>query len=115
MQLFYEFKNVQSSWNSKYVVICCIKIIRFNICDRSPLPPSHNINEFYESYAHFVEILKREEMYWRFYLQPGTVVIYNNWRILHGRTSFQGKRFFGGCYVSMTEFLSKARTLQLIS
>lgn len=54
-------------------------------------------------------------MYWKHCLQPGTVVIYNNWRILHGRTSFTGKRFFGGCYVSMTEFLSKARILKLIS
>lgn len=88
--------------------------IRFNIYDRSAQPPSR-VNEFYESYAHFVEILEREEMYWKHCLQPGTVMIYNNWRVLHGRTSFTGKRIFGGCYVSMTEFLSKARTLKLIS
>jgi len=92
-----------------------VKNIRFNIYDRSPLPPTHNIKEFYESYAHFLEILEREEMYWTYHLQPGTVVIYNNWRMLHGRTSFTGKRLFGGCYISMTEFLSKARILQLIS
>jgi len=97
------------------VIINFNEITRFNIYDRSPLSPSHNINEFYESYAHFVEILTREELYWEHYLQPGTVVIYNNWRMLHGRTSFTGKRFFGGCYISMSEFLSKARTLQLIS
>lgn len=54
-------------------------------------------------------------MYWKHCLEPGTVVIYNNWRMLHGRTSYTGKRFFGGCYVSMSEFLSKARTLDLIS
>lgn len=88
--------------------------VRFNIYDRSPVPPS-NINEFYESYAHFIEILNREDMYWKHGLQPGTVMIYNNWRVLHGRTSFTGKRIFGGCYVSMGDFLSKARTLQLIS
>lgn len=88
--------------------------IRFNIYDRSALPPSR-VNEFYKSYAHFLEILEKEELYWKHCLKPGTVVIYNNWRILHGRTSFTGKRVFGGCYVSMTEFLSKARTLQLIS
>ncbi|XP_025205009.1 trimethyllysine dioxygenase, mitochondrial [Melanaphis sacchari] len=87
--------------------------IRFNIYDRSPLPPSR-VNEFYKSYAHFLEILEREEMCWKHCLKPGTVIIYNNWRILHGRTSFTGKRIFGGCYISMTEFLSKARILQLI-
>jgi len=87
---------------------------RFNIYDRSALPPSH-VNEFYKSYAHFIEILGREEMYWNHCLEPGTVMIYNNWRVLHGRTSFTGKRIFGGCYVSMTEFLSKARTLKLIT
>lgn len=92
----------------------CIGNIRFNINDRSSLPPLR-INEFYESYAHFVEILKREDIYWKHCLQPGNVVIYNNWRILHGRTQFTGKRYFGGCYISMSEFLSKARILQLIS
>lgn len=87
---------------------------RFNINDRSSLPPPRS-DEFYESYAHFVQILEREEMYWKHCLQPRTVVIYNNWRILHGRTSFTGKRIFGGCYITMTELLSKARTLQLIT
>ncbi|XP_050436652.1 trimethyllysine dioxygenase, mitochondrial [Adelges cooleyi] len=115
-----EYVNLDShyKWSEPVIKINSttndINQIRFNIYDRTCQPQSR-ITEFYASYAHFVEILKREELYWEYALQPGTVVIYNNWRILHGRTAFTGKRVFVGCYVSTAEFLSKARTLGLIS
>ncbi|XP_050544698.1 trimethyllysine dioxygenase, mitochondrial-like [Daktulosphaira vitifoliae] len=88
--------------------------IRFSINDRSPKPPTR-IQEFYESYAHFVEILKREDLYWKQLLVPGTVLFVNNWRLFHGRTKFTGRRFFCGCYVSESDFSSRARVLGLIS
>ncbi|XP_050544699.1 trimethyllysine dioxygenase, mitochondrial-like [Daktulosphaira vitifoliae] len=88
--------------------------IRFNIYDRSPKPPTRS-QEFYESYAHFVEILKRKDLYWKQTLLSGTIIFVNNWRVFHGRTEFTGRRYFCGCYVSMSDFLSKARILGLKS
>ena len=34
------------------------------------------------------------------------LLIFNNWRILHGRGSFKGKRKMSGCYINMEDFES---------
>ena len=44
-------------------------------------------------------------------LEPGWVLIVNNWRVLHGRTAFSGERSVVGCYISRTDFLSAAGVL----
>lgn len=40
-------------------------------------------------------------------LEPGTTVIVNNWRVLHGRTAFSGHRKMVGCYIGMEDFMSR--------
>lgn len=52
---------------------------------------------------------------WWFKLNPGTVVIFDNWRVLHGRAAYTGRRKITGCYVARTEFESVARTMGLIN
>ena len=47
-------------------------------------------------------------------LQPGSVLLLNNWRVMHGRTGFEGARSMTGCYVSRTDFMSAARLLDLL-
>lgn len=39
------------------------------------------------------------------------LVVTNNWRVMHGRSSFDGKRRLVGCYVGMYDFLSRIREL----
>lgn len=51
---------------------------------------------------------------WRFRLRPGTIVVFDNWRVLHGRTAYDGRRQMVGCYVSRSEFLSVVRTMGLL-
>uniref|UniRef100_A0A8D8LZZ9 Trimethyllysine dioxygenase, mitochondrial n=1 Tax=Cacopsylla melanoneura TaxID=428564 RepID=A0A8D8LZZ9_9HEMI len=45
---------------------------------------------------------------------PGRVLFINNWRVLHGRSSYRGQRTLTGCYVTMGNLLSRARMLKLI-
>ena len=45
----------------------------------------------------------------------GKVLLVNNWRVMHGRTSFQGERTMSVCYVGRTEFMSRARVLGLVA
>ncbi|KAJ8726847.1 hypothetical protein PYW08_015244 [Mythimna loreyi] len=45
---------------------------------------------------------------------PGTVMIMDNFRVLHGRTGFSGSRVLGGSYVARSDWLDKARALGLI-
>jgi gamma-butyrobetaine dioxygenase len=50
----------------------------------------------------------------RIRLQPGDVMCFDNYRILHGRTEFDpnsGPRHLQGCYVDRDDFLSRIRTL----
>lgn len=49
--------------------------------------------------------------YW-FQLSPGTAVITNNHRVMHGRSSFTGKRRLVGSYTGIDEFRSKLAMLK---
>ena len=40
---------------------------------------------------------------------PGRAVIFDNWRMLHGRTAFTGNRRMCGGYISHDDFISKYR------
>uniref|UniRef100_A0A182K094 Trimethyllysine dioxygenase, mitochondrial n=1 Tax=Anopheles christyi TaxID=43041 RepID=A0A182K094_9DIPT len=93
-----------------------VEQIRFNPYDRAPmrtLAPGE-VPQFYADYRKLAEELHREEAQWKFQLTPGTVLIFDNWRVLHGRMAYSGKRVMTGCYVARTEYQSVARTMQLI-
>lgn len=66
---------------------------------------------FYKSFRSFASELFSPQYEWKFKLNPGTVCIIDNWRILHGRTEYTGKRQMVGCYVARNEFLNVARTM----
>lgn len=92
-------------------------IDRFNSYDRAPMRsiPMSEMSTFYGDMQIFVENIQSPDNEWWFKLTPGTVVFFDNWRILHGRSSYTGNRKMGGGYVSRTEFMSVARTMNLIS
>jgi gamma-butyrobetaine dioxygenase len=53
---------------------------------------------------------------YEFRLRPGDTVVFNNRRMLHGRSHFQSKtatsnRVLNGCYVNVDEFWSRYRYL----
>lgn len=77
--------------------------------------PMSEMRTFYNDMQIFVENIQSAESEWWFKLEPGTVVFFDNWRILHGRASYTGNRKMGGGYVSRTEFMSVARTMNLVS
>lgn len=85
--------------------------------DRAPLSglPQTEMIKFYQNYRAFAEKIMAPANEWKFKLSPGTVCIFDNWRILHGRTAYTGKRQMVGCYVARNEFLSVARTMGLIA
>jgi len=44
--------------------------------------------------------------YWTM-LVPGRAVIFDNWRVLHGRSAFKGKRTMCGAYIGIDQFESR--------
>ena len=47
-------------------------------------------------------------------LSADTMLVFDNWRILHGRTAFRGERKLVGCYVPYEDWVAKARGIQAI-
>ncbi|XP_063699614.1 trimethyllysine dioxygenase, mitochondrial-like [Culicoides brevitarsis] len=90
--------------------------LRFNMNDRAVLDtiPFDKIQQFYTDFHLLSSYIQRKTHEWKFKLNPGTVLIFDNWRILHGRHSYTGKRVMTGSYVLRTEFLSAARVAGII-
>ncbi|XP_030377666.1 trimethyllysine dioxygenase, mitochondrial-like [Scaptodrosophila lebanonensis] len=90
--------------------------IRVNEYDRAimdTLPQSEMAN-FHGSLRALLELIREEANQWQLKLSPGTIVIFDNWRVLHGRMAYTGQRTMSGAYVQRTDFVSKARVLGII-
>lgn len=87
--------------------------VTFNNYDRAPmqLSPEHE-KHFFEAYAMFHQHAIDQRNWLKIPLRPGMTLIFDNWRNLHGRMGYVGKRVFYGCYHSKSVFESKLRVLQ---
>jgi len=90
--------------------------MRFNFTDITPIKiiPQTEIRHFYRSYAALANILYDQSNHIVFKLYPGTMLLFDNWRLVHGRHSFQGERKLVGCFMSHSEFHSRARVLGVL-
>lgn len=91
--------------------------IRFNDSDRAPLNTQsvNNVRQFYNDFKILASEMENKDNQISFKLKPGTVMIFDNWRILHGRGAYKGQRKMTGCYVSRTDFESVLRVNGIIS
>jgi trimethyllysine dioxygenase len=81
--------------------------VSFNNYDRAEFRMENELMlKFYEAITQFDNLANNIEYQWRHILKPGELLIFNNWRVLHGRGSFQGKRKMAGCYINMEDFES---------
>ena len=70
------------------------------------------VGDYYEALRLLSKhIEKKDNEHW-IKLKPGTVLFVDNWRVLHGRSAFTGKRIVTGCYLPRDDWLSKAATLE---
>jgi len=84
--------------------------VSFNNYDRAEFRLDDLLTlRFYEAIKKFENLVNKSEFQWRHILKPGQLLIFNNWRILHGRGSFNGKRKMAGCYINMEDFVSACR------
>lgn len=93
-----------------------VQQIRYNIADRAPMNSlsMSEMRQFYSDLQKLAEEVESPANEWWFPLKPGTVMFFNNWRVLHGRSGFSGKRVMCGSYVSRSEFMSLARTMNIV-
>ena len=84
--------------------------VSFNNADRAPfLLPADEMNHFYDAMRAFEIRANDHRMQWRHVLEPGSAMLFDNWRVLHGRTSYTGHRHLCGGYVNREDFESRLR------
>ena len=91
-----------------------LTLVRWNNDDRhsSTQWPSHErMVMWYRAAKVWTELIASPEYQWETQLEPGMPVIFDNWRILHGRKAFEGQRRICGGYIGMDEFVSRYRML----
>ena len=84
--------------------------VSFNNADRAPfLLPADEMARFYDAMRAFEVRVNDHRMQWRRVLSPGAALLFDNWRVLHGRTSYTGHRHLCGGYVNREDFESRLR------
>ena len=88
-----------------------ISQIRFNNYDMATVDhlKYDDIPRYYKALKAFTGLTCAPENQLWFKLVPGLLLIMANWRVLHGRSSFTGKRTMQGCYINRDDFLGKYR------
>jgi gamma-butyrobetaine dioxygenase len=93
-----------------------IRAIRWN--DRSIQPPAvapGDVAELYRSLRVFAAVLDRPALHLHLTLGPGDCIVFDNTRILHARTAFEGgseARHLQGCYADLDGLASTVAVLE---
>jgi len=89
-----------------------LRQVSFNNYDRAPflLEPAR-MKAFYRAYKDFHARIVDRGNWMTIPLRPGMALVFDNWRLLHGRLGYTGKRVFCGCYHNHEDFESALRTV----
>ena len=85
--------------------------IRYNNDDRSTMTnwqDDDEVESFYDALRAWEDILTRKSEELWFPMRPGSALIFDNWRVLHGRSAFTGsdRRICGG-YINRDDYESR--------
>jgi trimethyllysine dioxygenase len=87
--------------------------VTFNNYDRAPFRlPDPDMRAFYRALRAFEGLANSERLQWRYPLRPGEALLFDNWRVLHGRAAYQGERRLCGCYLNREDVESRLRLLR---
>jgi trimethyllysine dioxygenase len=87
--------------------------VSFNNADRAPfLLPPDEMDRFYEALRAFEALANDHRLQWRRVNPPGEAMLFDNWRLLHGRTAYTGHRHLCGGYVNREDYESRLRVLR---
>lgn len=118
-QVLFRFKDSETFLENYTTVIGLtedneIKHIRFNNRSIQPFEMDPiTMYAYYNAYQTFEKYLHHEKYRYVFKLKPGDLVLFDNERMLHGRTAYNlnGERHLQGCYADRDSLFSKWRIL----
>jgi len=86
--------------------------VSFNNHDRAPFRLENTqMSQFYKAYKIFHNLANDSSRQFEFMLDPGKVLTFDNWRLLHARSSLTGYRQLCGGYHNREDFESRLRTI----
>ncbi|XP_035693047.1 trimethyllysine dioxygenase, mitochondrial-like [Branchiostoma floridae] len=93
-----------------------LKLIRYNMHDRACLDtvPMEDVSRWYSALRNLTRYIRDPASEYWVTLQPGRILLTYNWRVLHGRSAFTGRRRVAGCYLPRDDVISRARVLKVI-
>ncbi|KAI2641593.1 Trimethyllysine dioxygenase [Hypomontagnella submonticulosa] len=85
--------------------------VRWNNDDRGVVPFDSRYSpvKWYKAARKWNDILRRNSIEYWFQLKPGNLLVFDNWRVLHGRSAFTGVRRICGGYINRDDFISRWR------
>jgi trimethyllysine dioxygenase len=88
--------------------------VSYNPLDRAPIfLPDAELKAFYQAYGAFARLAGEPRLQYRRRLEPGSLVLFDNWRLLHARDAYQGYRRLSGAYLNKEDVESRLRVLRL--
>jgi trimethyllysine dioxygenase len=88
--------------------------VSYNNHDRAPfLLPADREAAFYRALGTFVRLLRDPRFHYRRRLLPGSVLLFDNWRVLHARDAYTGYRRLAGVYLNKEDVESRLRVLRM--
>lgn len=89
--------------------------VRYCECTQAPLDvPDDMVEPAYEALRLMAELVEDQRYFIKFRLSPGDLLVYDNERVLHGRTAFGsqgGRRMLRACYLDRESFHNRLRIL----
>lgn len=93
-----------------------VSAVHYNNRSIAPLDlPAPRMRRFYAAYRSFAALMREARLQLRVHVQAGQLVVFDNQRVLHGRTAFSSARFprhLRGCYLSRDSVYSEAALLR---
>ncbi|XP_032080386.1 gamma-butyrobetaine dioxygenase isoform X1 [Thamnophis elegans] len=92
--------------------------INFNNATRDTIfdIPAEKVKPFYAALKDYVVLLNSTDYKYSYKMKPGDIVVFDNWRLLHGRQSYQAgaeiSRHLEGAYADWDVVMSRLRNLQ---
>jgi trimethyllysine dioxygenase len=89
-----------------------VKQISYNNYDRGKVWYGYKTTEkFYHAYGKLHQMANDSQRQFCFKLNPRSLLIFNNWRLLHGRTAFTGIRKMCGSYHGFDSVVARYQSL----
>ena len=114
----YRSKNAALSAERPLIQLSCrdeVVAVHYNSRSIQPLPlAAEAADGYYRAYLRFAMLLREPRFILRFMMRPGDLVVFDNQRILHGRTGFASARYprhLQGCYLTRDSVFSRAALL----